>query len=441
MTALWINRRDGGIPLDISALRSIDVYSAYHFGQWFANVLAVNANHLLDRDALAVRDARRYPRTRLLFRNLQQTSGRPFVALVGPRGTGKTVMLRQLRARTKDALYVSADTLDRGDRLVDLVRLFLDRYRVQAFFVDEIHYLRDYAAELKEIHDFLPVRIWFTSSVAVALYGSAADLSRRVRILELLPFAFREFMAFAGGETLAQLPLATALGAEVPAAYLRTSFRFTEYLTGGLYPFMLEAGSALDLFGNIVEKVVRSDLPAHDPNLTAADLANIEQLLKFVGRSPIDGINYTSLARNLAITKYKAAQYVGALERAFLLRQAFPAGANVLREPKVFMEPPYRLLYRSYEDCIGALREDFFALAMAQHGMPFRYAKSTRGAKTPDFVVALDGRDHVIEVGGRGKGRSQFKGLTYDRKVVLFHGDDQDYTPGHRVPLHCIGFA
>ena len=256
----------------------------------------MDANHLLDRDALAVGDARRYPRPRLLFQEFQHTPGRPFVALVGPRGTGKTVMLRQLRARTKDALYVSADTLDRGDRLVDLVRLFLDRYRVQAFFVDEIHYLRDYAAELKEIYDFLPVRIWFTSSVAVSLYASAADLSRRVRVMELLPFAFREYLQFSGGEPLPLLSLATAFGAPIPAAYLRTSFRFAEYLTGGLYPFMLQAGSVLDLFGNIVEKVIRGDLPAHDPNLTGADLANIEQLLKFVGRSPIDGINYTSLS-------------------------------------------------------------------------------------------------------------------------------------------------
>ncbi|MDE0229318.1 MAG: AAA family ATPase [Spirochaetaceae bacterium] len=368
-------------------------------------------------------------------------SGRPFVALIGPRGTGKTVMLRQLRARSKDALYVSADTLERGDRLVDLVRLFLDRYRVESFFIDEIHYLPDYTADLKELFDFLPVRIWFTSSVAGALYGSAPDLSRRVRALELQPFAFREFLEFGSAEILDPLPLAAALGNEIPPAYLRTAFRFRAYLTGGLYPFMLEAGSALDLFGNIVEQVIRSDLPAHDPDLTGADLANMERLLRFVGRSPIDGINYTSLARNLAITKYKAEQYVGALERAFVLRQAFPAGANVLREPKVFMEPPYRLLYRSYDDCIGALREDFFALAMAQHAMPFRYAKSTRGAKTPDFVVALEGRDCVIEVGGRGKGRSQFKGLTYDRKVVLFHGDDQSHTPGARVPLHCIGFA
>ena len=107
-----------------------------------SETVILNANHLLDRDALAVGDARRYPRPRLLFQEFQHTPGRPFVALVGPRGTGKTVMLRQLRARTKDALFVSADTLDRGDRLVDLVRLFLDRYGVQAFFVDEIHYLR-----------------------------------------------------------------------------------------------------------------------------------------------------------------------------------------------------------------------------------------------------------------------------------------------------------
>ena len=108
-------------------------------------------------------------------------------------------------------------------------------------------------------------------------------------------------------------------------------------------------------------------------------MANIEQTLTFIGRAPIDGINYTSLSRNLGITKFKAERYVRALERAFLLRQAFPAGANVLREPKVFMEPPYRLLYRSYEDCIGALRENFFALAMAQHRTPFRYTRSRAG--------------------------------------------------------------
>ena len=401
----------------------------------------MDANQILDQDGLAVRNVSRFTRTRSLFPELQATSGRPFVALIGPRGTGKTVLLRQLRAQTEDALYVSADTLDRGDRLTDLVRLFGDRYGVKSFFVDEIHHLRDYATDLKQVFDFLPAQVWFTSSVAVSLYGSVADLSRRVRVLRLLPFTFREFLLFADDPALPALSLGAVLRDQVPSAVLRASPRFDEYLAGGLYPFVLEAGSDLDLFGNIVETVIRNDIPAYDPHLTLDDLTNIERTLAFVGRSPIDGVNYTSIGRNLGITKYMAERYVRALERAFLLRQAFPAGTNVLREPKVFLEPPYRLLYRPWDECVGALREDFFALAMAQHGTAFRYAKSTRGAKTPDFLVTLDGRDYVIEVGGRGKGRTQFKGLDYDRKVILFHGTDRRYESGQRVPLHCLGFA
>ena len=202
-----------------------------------------------------------------------------------------------------------------------------------------------------------------------------------------------------------------------------------DYLTGGLYPFMLEEGGALDLFGNIVEKVVRSDLPACDPNLTGVDVANMERLLRFVGRSPIDGINYTSLARNLAITKYKAEHYVHALERASLLRQAFR------REPTCCVSPRCSWS-RRFASCTS--HTTTASARCARTSLPWRWRNMAcrsatpsrpRGAKTPDFLVTLDDLDHVIEVGGRGKGRSQFKGLTYDHKVVLFHGDDQRHTP------------
>ncbi|HUX40134.1 MAG TPA: hypothetical protein VMV83_03115 [Rectinemataceae bacterium] len=216
---------------------------------------------------------------------------------------------------------------------------------------------------------------------------------------------------------------------------------FEGYLRGGLYPFNLEPGAGMAQFGSIVDTIVDRDIPSYDPKLSREGLQQITRLLRFVGRSPIDGINYTSIGSNLGITRYKAERYVDLLERAFVLRRAFPAGTNVLREPKIFMEPPYRLLYRDYEDCIGALREDFFALALAQHGIPFSYAKSTRGEKTPDFLVERGGRRIVMEVGGRGKGRSQFKGLEYDAKIVLAHGIDVVTEPGMRLPLHCLGFA
>ena len=113
----------------------------------------------------------------------------------------------------------------------------------------------------------------------------------------------------------------------------------------------------------------------------------------------------------------------------------------MLKEPKVVMQLPYRLLYSSPEHAIGPMREDFFALAMHQHEASFHYAKTTRGGKTPDYVVDLDGHPAVIEVGGRRKGRSRFKDVEYERKVVLFDGEIGGMRPGERVPRFCIGFA
>ncbi len=282
--------------------------------------------------------------------------------------------------------------------------------------------------------------MWFTSSVALSLHATSWDLSRRVLVQKLLPFSFREYLAFARGLELAPLPLGKVLREEVPAEHLRTDQWFDPYLQGGLYSFMLESGAGLDQFKAVLDTVVNRDIPAHDRSVTHDDLLKIAKLLRFVGKSPVDGINDTSISSNVGITKYKAEKYVEHLERSFILRRALPAGTNVLKEPKIFMDLPYRILYRPFEECVGEVREDFFALAMEQHCVPFSYAKTNRGVKTPDFVVDEGGRTVIFEVGGKGKGRTQFKGLDYDVKIVLSHAAEVVPEAGKRLPLHCIGF-
>ncbi len=314
-----------------------------------------------------------------------------------------------------------------------------------------IHFNRGFPAALKQIYDFLSVEVWFTSSAALAMEQSAWDLSRRVRSCYLRAFTLGEYMHFAEGIEVARLPLSRLFGAGPPAEHLRYGYHFDRFLDGGLYPFTLESGLDLEPFRSMIEKIVSTDIPSVSPSLSHDDLTRIRKVLAFIGTSPIDGVNYSSISRNTGITKYKAEQYLELLERAFLVRRAFPAGTNVLKEPKVFLEPPYRLLYRDRDACIGELREDFFALAMAQHERPFSYAKSTRGSKTPDFLIEIDGESIVAEVGGRGKGRSQFKGIEYRRKVVLFHdspaapaqraGRHERPVTHDRLPLHLIGFA
>jgi hypothetical protein len=96
-----------------------------------------------------------------------------------------------------------------------------------------------------------------------------------------------------------------------------------------------------------------------------------------------------------------------------------------------------RLLYRDAEDAIGGLREDFLVEALGQAGVDFAYLKSTRGRKTPDYLIRGTADGLVIEVGGRGKGRRQFKGVDVARKVVLA---DAPAPKARRVPLFLAGF-
>lgn len=401
---------------------------------------------ILRLDDTAVDLAGKYQKKRFAWNALDKLEGRPFVLLIGPRGAGKSVLLRQLRSSKKHSLYLSADTLDPETRLEELLPRLNAAYGIQNFFIDEIHFLKTFPASLKELHDFSSLKIWCSSSAAVSLHESAYDLSRRVQTEFLHPFSFREYLYFHRDQKLAALSLESVFQADIPSEYLRNSVYFQDYLEGGLYPASLEPGFGSQQFTGILKKIIHSDIPACAAGLKIDQLLQLEKIMRFIGKSSVDGVNYSSLSRNIGINKYMAEKLVTLLEQSFLLQQIFPAGTSVSREPKILMELPYRLQYSEREDCIGGLREDFFASAMRQHGMEFQYAKSTRGSKTPDFLLEIDGVPAILEVGGKGKGRTQFKEVTYEKKIILRDYNHPVVLSGAQnnileVPLHCIGFA
>jgi hypothetical protein len=419
-----------------------------HLGKLFDKMHSILSNDLLkggfsvsiqkalELHDLAKEDANRFPRKRDLASRVKRDRGRHIVGLVGARGIGKTVLLRQFAVDLEDAFYLSADTLGSDADLWELIRSLSSNFGFRTFLIDEIHFLEDASALMKRIYDFLDVRVVFSSSVALAMRESAHDLSRRVRMLELRGFSFREYLSFAHDLDLPRLGLDEIADGRWTTEHLRAGRHFDAYLRGGILPFALEEPEPLVLLESMIDKVIARDIPAV-ARLMVDELETIRKLLRFVGRSAIDGISYSSLSRNLGITKYKAEQYVNLLERAFILQRVLPAGTNVLKEPKVVMTPPCRLLHRDWEDSIGGLREDFFVEAMTQAGIELEYLKSTRGAKTPDYLVEIDGEKVAAEVGGRGKGRQQFKGVEVDRKLVFAHSDIPE---GGRIPLFLLGF-
>lgn len=398
-------------------------------------------NHIsevLESNRKAVEIGRRHPVRRALFSQIVRESGRHFVGIRGPRGAGKTVLLQQLAASMEDAFYLSLDTLPRDTEIFGLLRELRDRYGFRNFFLDEIHFLPSAPGALKRMFDELDARVWFTSSVALHMRDSAHDLSRRVKMYSLFYFSYREYLHIRHGVALPGLTLNDLLEGPGSPIWMREADRFERYLLGELLPYSIEEPDPLPLLASTVETVLRKDIPSI-LRLHVDELDLVERLLRFVGRAQVDGINYTSLSQNLGITKYKAEQYVGALEDAFLVQRLLPEGTNVRKEPKVLLMPPLRLLYRDPEDARGGLREDLFVMSMRQQGVNLAYVKGTRGEKIPDYLFRHQGKRFVVEVGGKGKGRSQFKGITADETRVAAEGCNWTRD---RIPLHlfaCIG--
>ena len=395
----------------------------------------MNLNELSELDILAKREAKKYPYKREKYAVVAIPSGRSFVGIVGPRGVGKSVLLKQLASESDYSFYLSLDTVEE-ESLFELARNLHDRFKVRFLLFDEIHFKKEYQKELKKIYDFLDIRVIFSSSVSLSLYESAYDLSRRVRLEHLLPFSFREFLFFKHGVRLPALSLNSILTDRDLNEYLRYEFAFEEYLKGGLFPFSLEEPEIKPILQNVLNTIIRRDIP-QVARLNVDELDLIEKAVRFIGRSEVDGISYSSVARNLGITKYKSEQYIRLLEKAFVINPVFPAGTNVLREPKILMFLPYRLLYKEYGDSIGALREDFLSEALLTAGISFCYLKSTRGAKTPDYLLNLGQEQIIVEVGGKGKGREQFKGVDIKKRLILSHGEGIE---GIKRPLLLIGF-
>ena len=400
-----------------------------------ANLSKMSLSDLIDLSVRAQVQGKAYTRKRFCFERLITCKGKPFVAIIGPRGAGKTTLLKQLLAEKKDTFYLSLDSVDVPD-LFDTLKILCETYHYTTFLLDEIHHAPAYEQTLKKIYDFLEVHLVFTSSVALSLYESVFDLSRRVTVLTLYSFSFREYLYFKTGSLLPTLTIQDILEKKWLPEHLRNGHLFESFIRGGLLPFSMEDPEPLKSCENILNKIIRRDVPLI-ANLRIHELELLSQMTRFVGSASVDGISYSSLSHNLKITKYKAAQYVDLLEKAFILQRVMPKGTNVLKEPKILLFLPYRLLFKSYEDAVGGLREDYFVEMMAIKGWPVFYLKSTTGKKTPDYLVKEGSHDYVIEIGGKGKGREQFKGIELTKSIILSHGDD---TQGIKRPLFLAGY-
>ena len=353
------------------------------------------------------------------------------IALMGPRGIGKTTLLLQHimeSGKAKLSLYVSADhSYFSNHSLVDLADEFV-KQGGEYLYLDEVHKYPNWSRELKQMYDTHPaLNIVFTGSSVLDILKGEADLSRRAVGYLMQGLSFREYLELFHNIKTPVLSLEQVLEGEAniegvlhPLPYFQT------YLKTGYYPFAKEK-SFFTRLEQVVTQTVESDIPQF-ANMSVSTGRKLRQMLAVIAESAPFKPEANALANELKISRNVVPDYLLYLEKAGLigqLRDATGGMRGLGKTEKVYLDNTnlmYALAGSNTE--MGNARETFFYNQT-------RVAANVVASKVSDFEIGK----FTFEVGGKNKSRRQVAEL--ENAFVV--KDDIEYASGNIIPLWAFG--
>lgn len=367
---------------------------------------------------------RRYMYDRILWHDRM-------VGLVGPRGVGKSTMVKQhilLQPDQSQWLYVSADnSYFYQHTLIELADEWV-KENGRHLVIDEVHKYPGWSTELKQIYDTHPeLYVIFTGSSVLDIYQGAADLSRRVLMFGMQGLSFREFLLFHKNISLPVCSLENILDhkVEIPFDYHPLP-DFREYLASGYYPFSSQPGYDIRL-QQVMIQTLEVDIPRF-ANMNISTSRKLARLLAILSGSAPYKPNMSSLAVELSVSKNDLPNYLVYLEKAGMISQLRDETGGLRglgKVEKIFIDNT-NLMYalQGPQTNIGSIRETFFYNQM-------RVNNEVLSSKVADFKIG----DNIFEVGGSNKGQRQLEGNPNGYVVK----DNIEYGHANILPLWHFG--
>lgn len=285
------------------------------------------------------------------------------VALVGPRRTGKTVMVRQMVARLieggvspRHVLLASLGTPTYWDvGLREIIKLFVARTaetsegKLLYAFLDEMQYMPDWENELIKVAKNYPnVRLVCVLSAGAPLPQEVEEKDPGYDISVLPPISFAEFLRFRGREKelFGVDPNNHKLAfnqANLPA--LNKEFNY--YINYGGFPESIlgktqGAPSPLFVRDGLIERLLHKDMASF---FGINDLKGLAHLFTLLAYNTGLEVSIEELARETKIAKNTLRKYLDYLESAWLIRRLHRVDRNAKRFQravafKVFITSP-----------------------------------------------------------------------------------------------------
>lgn len=353
------------------------------------------------------------------------------LGLVGPRGVGKSTMVKQYlleNNQNSDWLYVSADHSYFSDHTLTFLAEEFIKEGGKHLIVDEIHKLPDWSQSLKEIYDsHSQLQVIFTGSSILDIKKGMVDLSRRALMFDMLGMSFREYLALYHQINIPVYTLTEILDlkVEIPLDFHPLPL-FRQYLKEGYYPFSHLPGYDIRL-QQVISQTLEVDIPAF-AGLNISTTRKLKKLLSVISSTAPFKPSVVNLASELKISKNDVSEYLLYLEKAGMLAQVRDDTGGMRgigKVEKVFVDNTnlMRALI-SEEPNIGTQRETFFYNQM-------RVNNDVMTSKTGDFRI----KDYVFDVGGKNKGRTQIS----EEKNGIVVRDEIEFGQRNYIPLWHFG--
>jgi predicted AAA+ superfamily ATPase len=353
------------------------------------------------------------------------------IAILGPRGVGKTTVMLQyikLHLNPNEALYVSADDFYfNSSNLFDLAHQF-QLNGGKHLFIDEVHKYANWSQELKMMYDNLPnLKITVTGSSILDLYKGTDDLSRRVVRYNMNGLSFREYLNLNQELQLPTYTLQEILEHQVELPSVEFPLvHFKKYLTEGYYPFSIEPDFSIRLL-NILNMTLETDIPMY-AKMNIGTAQKIKQLLGIISESVPFKPNLTKIAEMVGVHRNQIVEYLHFLEKSGIILQLRDAtnGIRALgKVDKIYLENT-NLMYAIGKNAtdIGNVRETYFFNQLQQLHEVYKAPKS-------DFLI----EGYTFEIGGKNKSGKQLK----DTSNAFVVKDDILYAYQNTIPLWHFG--
>jgi len=360
------------------------------------------------------------------------------VGIIGSRGVGKTTFILQYLASLDllrhQKLYFSADSIIlSNDSLYEIAHNFA-KIGGKVLAIDEIHKYKNFEHELKEMYDFLDIKIIFSGSSALQLEHKKADLSRRAVLYRVEGLSFREFLELKRNQSFPKYSLDEIMREHIDIAYelnqkIKPFEYFSEYLQSGYYPYYFENPNTYGIkLEETINTVIESDLPIIF-NIEPQNIQKLKQLIFLLCNSNPYELNITQLAQKIGINRTTLYQYIHYLTMGNLLYslRAKAKGDTIFSKPsKLYLSNPNLSHYYCQNAQIGTIREQFFASMLRLNHQLSYPAKG-------DFLVD---DTHTFEIGGKNKDFKQIANLPNSYIVA----DDIESGFGNKIPLWLFGF-